>query len=63
MANTTPTADDLRKAKYEGFIRHTTVKHSAEDTTARFSRYKELDAKREQKMTDLHSAILAGCKA
>lgn len=57
------TAGLIRQAKYEGFIRHTSVTNDEATTAKKFSRYVEQDSKREKKFTDLRSSILEGLKA
>ena len=63
MANNKDTASLIRQAKYEVFIRHTSVPHDEATTAKKFSRYVEQDNKREKKFMDLRSSILEGLKA
>lgn len=53
----------IRQAKYEGFIRHTSVSNNDKATSEKFSKYVEQDRKRENKYMGLRENILAGLKA
>ncbi len=63
MANTQDTAAQIRQAKYEGFIRHTSAMHDEKTTSEKFSRYVDQDKKREDKYMGLRQSILDGLKA
>jgi hypothetical protein len=57
------TADLIRQAKYEGFIRHTRSMYDDNQTSARFDKYAELDRRREEKFVNLRNSITEGLKA
>jgi hypothetical protein len=62
MSNTQITADLIRQAKYEGFIRHTSSVYDDKATSQKFADYVEQDKTREKKFVDLRGNILEGLK-
>jgi hypothetical protein len=61
--NTQDTANLIRQAKYEGFIRHTSATNNDAKTAARFDKYAQQDRLREEKFVGLRNNILEGLKA